>query len=113
MASMPWSWSTGTQWLTASASSMNSTSAMPFGATMRRGGLGDDADQGDLLAAGDVEDLVRRQHRLAGLLGDDVRGQVRELGAVEGVLALAEAAVDADDEGLAVQRLGQAVTSSV
>src|SRR3712207_2631970 len=29
----------------------------------------------------------------------------RELGAVEGVLALAEAAVDADDERLAVQRL--------
>jgi hypothetical protein len=34
MASIPWACNTGTQRLTASASSMNSTSAMPAGETI-------------------------------------------------------------------------------
>ena len=105
IASTPRRVSSGTYLLTASASSMNVDVGHAVRRDDRRRRLGDDADERDLLAAGDVEDLVRRQHRLAGALGDDVRGKVREVGTVEGMLALAEAPVGADDEGLTVQRL--------
>src|SRR4051812_802388 len=71
IALIPCFLSTAVHRLTASASSMTSTSAIPAGETSV-GSVLDHPDQRHLPPRPGVEDLVGRQHRLAGRLRDHV-----------------------------------------